>query len=119
MAPIKRMEEKSQIQLDIEQIPDASYNEKINLLFAGGDLPDVILYFAPSDLLNYTSLLRSLNGYMDNYMPNLRAFLSSAQITARCSSFLTAKFTNCRWLPKMRITKAQPSCLSTKNGSMR
>ena len=75
MPTVQRIKEKAGIELDIEQIPGSAYGEKINLLFASGNLPDIIFNSHPRNLMNYTELLRPVEGYIDNYMPNFRKVL--------------------------------------------
>ena len=77
MPTLLRLQEKSGIALDIEQISGGSaYNEKVNLMFAGGDLPDFLSSGTPSNLSAYAELLRPLAGYIDAYMPNLSQFFA-------------------------------------------
>ena len=73
MATMKMLQEVSGINLDIEQIPYFSYNEKMNLMFASGDLPDFIPSDGPDSISSYTELLTPLEDYIDSYMPNLSA----------------------------------------------
>ncbi len=73
MLSLRRMEDHAGIQLDIEAIPDAGYSQAINLRFAGGDLPDIIFSGPPANFMQYAGeLIRPLEGYIENYMPNLR-----------------------------------------------
>ena len=76
MPTLVRLQEKSGIALDIEQIPGNAYNEKVNLMFASGELPDFIPSWGPSNLISYLDLLRPLAGYIDTYMPNLASFFA-------------------------------------------
>ena len=76
MPTLLRLQEISGITLDINQIPGNAYNEKVNLMFAGGDLPDFIPSWGPEHLIRYLDLLQPLAGYMDAYMPNLSQFFA-------------------------------------------
>ena len=52
------MEEKTNVHLEIEAVPQASYPEKKNLKLASGDLPDAFVGLAavtPSDIVQYGS----------------------------------------------------------------
>ena len=72
MPSIDQLEEKAGITLDFEQIPNSSYSEKMNLIFASGSLPDMIFYGEPNNLMSYAGdLVRPLDDYIDRYMPNL------------------------------------------------
>ena len=71
MPTLQLLQEVSGINLDIEQIPGTGYDTKISLMFAGGELPDLIPSWGPGNLINYIELLRPLGGYIDSYMPNL------------------------------------------------
>ena len=73
MPSLKTLQEVSGITLEIEQIPGFSYNEKVNLMFASGDLPDFIPSWGPESVASYTELLSPLDDYIDSYMPNLLA----------------------------------------------
>ena len=75
MPTVQRIKEKVGIELDIEQVPGDQYAQKINLLFASGDLPDIIFNTHPKSVMNYTALLRPIERYIDRYMPNFRKVL--------------------------------------------
>ncbi|WP_284645154.1 extracellular solute-binding protein [Paenibacillus silviterrae] len=73
----KDLETKSNIHIDWEPIPDASLKEKINLIFAGGELPDAFYghYILQNDeVLNYGTqgVLIPLEGLIDKYAPNIK-----------------------------------------------
>ena len=75
MPTVQRIKQKVGIELDIEQVPGDQYSEKINLLFASGDLPDIIFNTHPSGVMNYTEMLRPTERYIDRFMPNFRKML--------------------------------------------
>lgn len=67
MPSIMQIEEKAGITLDFVQVPSSSYGEKLNLIFASGDLPDMVFYGESNNLMNYAEefheilLLKLLN----------------------------------------------------------
>ena len=72
MSTVQRIEEKSGIDMDIEQVQSASYGQKINLLFASGEVPDVVFSGAPNNFMSYAGeLIQPLDEYIERYMPNL------------------------------------------------
>ena len=72
MPSIMKIEEKAGINLEFDQVPSSSYSEKLNLIFASGDLPDIVFYGEPNNLMSYAGeLVRPLDDYIDRYMPNL------------------------------------------------
>ena len=82
MLLFKEMEDITNVHLDFVKVPEAEWNEKLNLLLgAGVDLPDAI-YSAYAmtidDLVNYGSqgILIPLNDYIEQYMPNLTRMLT-------------------------------------------
>ena len=75
MPTVQRIKEKTGMEFDIDQVSGDFYSEKISLLFASGDLPDIIFSYHPSGLMNYVEMLRPVEGYIDNYMPNFRKVL--------------------------------------------
>ena len=75
MPVVQRIQEKAGIELDIQQLPGDAYSQKIDLLFASGDVPDIVLSWGPSGVLNYAEMLRPVEPYIDNHMPNMLAVL--------------------------------------------
>ena len=72
MPSFMKIEEKTGINLDFDQVPSSRYGEKLNLIFASGELPDMVFYGEPNNLMNYAGeLVRPLDDYIDRYMPNL------------------------------------------------
>ena len=75
MPTVQRIKEKAGIELDIQQLPGDAYSQKIDLLFASGDVPDIVFSWGPSGVLNYAEMLRPVEEYIDTYMPNMLALL--------------------------------------------
>lgn len=73
----KEMEELTNVHLDMMVAPSDSYREKLNLLLAGGDYPDVIMSggFGNADLVKYGTeegILIPLNDLIDKYGVNIK-----------------------------------------------
>ena len=124
-----QMEEKTNVHINFEQIPQAEWDDKISLLLgAGVDLPDALYSGYSMDsanLVKYGSqgILISLNAYIDEYMPNFKKMLDEhpevkAAITAPDGNIyslpfvrydgLTGKipgnlFMNKTWLEKLNL----------------
>ncbi|MGR6127459.1 ABC transporter substrate-binding protein [Paenibacillus sp. SER-28] len=79
MEIFKRLEKQTNVKIDWENIPDADFAEKKNLLLASGDLPDAFYGagFTDYDLINYgkDGTIIPLEDLIDKYAPNLRALL--------------------------------------------
>ena len=120
------MEEKTNVHLNFEQIPQADWSEKVTLaLNANVDLPDALYSgysLTSTELVTYGSqgLLLALNDYIDQYMPNFKAKLEAhpevrAAITAPDGNIYSLPF--CRFdgltgqIPSnMFINKVYPLC---------
>ena len=100
------MEEKTNVHLNFEQIPQADWSEKVTLaLNANRGLPDALYsgYALKSpDLVYYgdQGMLLALNDYIDEYMPNFKAKLEAhpevrAAITAPDGNIYSLPF--CRF----------------------
>ena len=76
MPTIQRWEDKAGINLEIQEVPRSQWGEKLNLLFASGDFPDISMAEAPVNLLGLAgnSILR-LDPYIEAFMPNLNDML--------------------------------------------
>jgi putative aldouronate transport system substrate-binding protein len=79
MPVIQEMEKLTNIKLDVQTAPIDSFTSKKNLVFASGDLPDM-LYAAdltPAEQVTYGSqgALIPLENLIDNYAPNLKKIL--------------------------------------------
>ncbi|MBF9017436.1 MULTISPECIES: ABC transporter substrate-binding protein [unclassified Oceanispirochaeta] len=78
----KHMEKRSDVKIDWETIPEQAMEEKLNLVLASGDYPDVFfgLSFTDDKLSLYGTeeqLLMPLNDLIDQHMPNLKKVLDS------------------------------------------
>lgn len=81
MPTVLAMEELSNIKVEFQTAPIDSFPTKKNLMFASGELPDM-LYAAdltPAEQVNYGSqgLLIPLEDLIDEYAPNLKAVLDA------------------------------------------
>ena len=77
MPVITQIEEKSGINMDFQQIPNQSYGEKINLMFASGNVPDVVFSGTPNNFMLYAGeLIQPLDEYIERYMPNLSSIFA-------------------------------------------
>jgi putative aldouronate transport system substrate-binding protein len=76
MVIFKRLEEKTNVHIDWQNIPDESYDEKKNLILASGDLPDAFYdaRLSDYDIIKYgeSGTLIPLEGLIDKYAPNLK-----------------------------------------------
>ncbi|WP_051314593.1 extracellular solute-binding protein [Alteribacter aurantiacus] len=73
---VKKLEEMANVDLDIELIPHENYDEHLMLLFASGDLPDLlqtrgINYAEVSPAIDAGALM-PLNDLIEEYGPNLK-----------------------------------------------
>ncbi len=79
MEIFKRLEKKTHVKINWENIPDTDYTEKKNLLIASGDLPDAFYAagFTDYELINYgkDGTIIPLEDLIDQYAPNLKALL--------------------------------------------
>jgi putative aldouronate transport system substrate-binding protein len=84
---LKNAQDKTGIKLDIEETPEAGWNEKISVLFAASQLPDVIMGpINPTSFINYvdqckdiTDLLPMYAPYMSNYLFNENPDIGQAE----------------------------------------
>ena len=106
MEIFKIMEEKTNVHLNFEQIPQADWEEKVLLTLNGGvDLPDALYSgysLTSTQLLQFggQGLLLPLNDLIDQYMPNFKAKLEAhpevkAAITAPDGNIYSLPF--CRF----------------------
>lgn len=76
------------IDFEIEQIPDASVGQRKNLMFASGDVPDIIfgVGFSTSELVRYGQFeqqLLAINDYINEEItPNLYAWMQDVDVSA-------------------------------------
>jgi putative aldouronate transport system substrate-binding protein len=74
------LEENTNIHVDWQEISSQTLDEKVNIMFAGGDLPDALMSCVSDSILlnNYDSgLLLPLNDLLENWAPNLNKLLTS------------------------------------------
>lgn len=88
----KYLKEKYNIELDVEVILDAAAGERKNLMFATGDLPDIIINMnlSSNELYKYgqeEGMLLKMDEYMnDTLTPNLlNYFESNAEVKSVCT----------------------------------
>ena len=131
------------IKMDIEMIPNSAWGERKNLMFAGGDLPDLMLCMGlnTSDLVTYgeaNGQLLDWNPYINedltpamvawfDYYPTMRASVTCAggglyslPNTARPSDFggtATRFFINYKWLQECGLE--EPETLDEFIGMLR
>jgi putative aldouronate transport system substrate-binding protein len=81
MTIFKNLEKSTNVHIDWNNIPDADYQTKKNLLLAGGDLPDAFYAagFSDADLNKYSKdgTIIDLMDLIDKYMPNVKKLLAS------------------------------------------
>jgi putative aldouronate transport system substrate-binding protein len=79
MLVFKNLEQKTNVHVEWQLTPNPDWNNKRSLLFAGGDLPDVILNVSAGDLVKYGAqgLLIPLENLIDEYAPNLKKVLDA------------------------------------------
>lgn len=65
--------EKMGILFKVEEVADADWNEKMNVRFAAGDLPDLI-WGSIGSLSNYTDQVLDITEYVQNYAPTIWKF---------------------------------------------
>ena len=67
------LEEKTNIHIEWETVKDADWEIKMNLMFASGEWPDIIIRPSKLDVEEYgvmQSVLVPLDDYLEEYMPN-------------------------------------------------
>ncbi|WP_164821803.1 extracellular solute-binding protein [Paenibacillus koleovorans] len=67
---IKKAQQETGLKFEITEIPGMAWNEKIGIMIASNDLPDVIVGGIPN-LSLYIDSFRPLNGLVDKYAPTL------------------------------------------------
>lgn len=75
---IKDLESKTNIKVEWQEIPEDVAQEKVNLMLASGDLPDVLIGLVQEDQLaaNYESgMFLALNDLLPQWAPNIQAYL--------------------------------------------
>ncbi len=69
----KELEKKTNIKVEWEVVKDADWKTKLNLMFASGDWPDVIIRGEIDSIEEYgvtQGILAPLDDYLEEYMPN-------------------------------------------------
>lgn len=83
---LKEAEKATNVQFDWMEVPASGWGDRVNIVFASGDLPDAI--FGNVDIVpNCRALMEVTGDMLSKYMPNLNAFLEKnplikAKITA-------------------------------------
>ncbi|WP_139905563.1 ABC transporter substrate-binding protein [Clostridium thermarum] len=81
MTLFKNLEETTNVHIEWNNIPEADYQEKKNLLLASGDLPDAFYNagFSDFDLTKYSEdgTIIPLDDLIDKYMPNVKKLLEN------------------------------------------
>ncbi len=83
---LKEAEKATNVQFDWMEVPASGWGDRVNIVFASGDLPDAI--FGNVDIVpNCRALMEITDDMLAKYMPNLNAFLEKnplikAKITA-------------------------------------
>lgn len=75
MPVLQAYEDETNIHIDWSLSPRDGIREKVNLLFASGDLPDAFYgrsTLTSTDVMRYREELVPLNGLIDDYAPNLQ-----------------------------------------------
>jgi putative aldouronate transport system substrate-binding protein len=79
MELVKHWEKDTNIHVAWENLPETTYQEKKNLILAGGKLPDAFFNtgFSAGDIITYgtNGTLIPLEGLIDKYAPNLKKIL--------------------------------------------
>ena len=69
-APVQFTEEQTGIHIEWIEVPSSGWNEKLNLTFASGDLPDAII--GGVDVVSNTDVLAPLDEIIDACAPNIQ-----------------------------------------------
>lgn len=75
------LEEKNGVKLDIESPPNANYSERLQIMLAGGQYPDMIAFPEPTDAIFISAVKKgkiiSLNRYLE-HAPNIMKYTLDA-----------------------------------------
>lgn len=73
------MEQRLNVRFEISAYPSTGWNEKVNLLFAGGDYPEIISHVDPTlrNKLAKEGVILPLNELVEQHAPNLKAYLDA------------------------------------------
>ena len=81
----KWMQELSGVKFDLTYVDSSAFSEKLNLMFTGNDLPEILFHCNPALSANFVmtngaaGTLLPLNDLIDQYAPNLKALLDRDQ----------------------------------------
>lgn len=102
-ALVQRMQEKTNVTVDYQVIPDEQFDEKYKLALSKKNMPDVVtkMYIKPYDILGYANkgVFIPIEDYIKEDMPNLTAVLDKrpevrAAITSADGHIYTLPFIN-------------------------
>ena len=71
---VKRSERDTNLQINWIEIPSPAWNERINIMFASGDLPDALCKPLEASFLQNLQQLVDLTDYIEPYSPKLSGF---------------------------------------------
>lgn len=76
---IQELEKMTNVHVEWETVPNPTWQERKNLIFASGELPDGIINIEDNDIVKYGSegMLIPVEGLIDEYMPNLKRILDA------------------------------------------
>ncbi|WP_135550419.1 extracellular solute-binding protein [Paenibacillus cymbidii] len=101
MEMVKRLEKLTNVNIKWDQIPTESIGERINLMFASHELPDIFFAGLNSiDVVRYGSqgLLVPLNDLIDKYAPNIKRFLNENPNVKKAATAPDGKIYSLPWV---------------------
>jgi putative aldouronate transport system substrate-binding protein len=72
---VKEAEQKTNLKISWDEIPSSGWTEKINIMFASGDLPDAIA--GKTDVVKNQGSLVALTPYINQYGPNIKKMFNN------------------------------------------
>lgn len=99
----KYLEEKSGVDLEFTQIDNTIRDERLNLMYASGDLPDILMFCNLTNLqiLQYgmgSKLFAPLNDLISEYAPNVQALFEAVpSAKAQCTAPDGNIYALCGW----------------------
>ena len=108
MAFFKMMEETTGVNIDWELIPQEAYQERKNLMLAGGDLPDAMYKSGLSDydMLTYTpqGAFLAIDDYLaSGLLPNASSILSKRPEVKGMMTLPDGKLYSLPWIEEMKL----------------
>lgn len=121
---LKEAEQQTNVQFEWMEVPASGWTDRVNIVFASGDLPDVIL--GEVDVVaNERALTEITDEMLQKYMPNLYAYMESEPLvrtkvttpegkmyslpsgenTASWNRLQDALYINTEWLGKLGLEK--------------